>query len=256
MTDIKNSDDRIDPQSILEDLGYLPEQAQEVAAMADLSPGLRIVAGVTGAGKSTTVAAVVAIAQRAGAKVVVLQDTLEPTFEGLPHIKVDEKETSLDAEGSPWAKALRQSMRTAPDLVVVGELRSEESVRAALDMVGSGHCVWTTVYAASANDALQRLQSLGIRDIEGLLFSPFVVTGLIHQTRAPKLSGGYQILAEVVRPDEDFLSTYRIYGADAARTRWMQGPNRLTYSEVAKRKIQEGLLDAAWFEQRFGPSKS
>jgi Tfp pilus assembly ATPase PilU len=256
MTDTKNSDDRIGPQSTLEELGFLPEQAKEVAAMADLSPGLRIVAGVTGAGKSTTVAAVVAIAQRAGAKVVVLQDTLEPTFEGLPHIKVDENETSLDAEEGAWAKALQQSMRSAPDLFVIGELRNEESVRAAIDLVGKGCCVWTTVYAEVANDALQRLQSMGIKDIEGLLFSPFVVTGLIHQTRAPKLTGGYQILAEVIRPDGDYLFTSRIYGADAARTRWMQGPERLTYSEVAKRKIQEGLLDAAWFEQRFGPSKS
>ncbi|MDF8363282.1 MULTISPECIES: ATPase, T2SS/T4P/T4SS family [Achromobacter] len=256
MTDIKTSYDRIRPQPTLEDLGYLPEQAKEVAAMADLSPGLRIVAGVTGAGKSTTVAAVVAIAQRAGAKVVVLQDTLEPTFEGLPHIKVDENETSLDAAGGPWAKALQQSMRSAPDLFVIGELRNEESVRAAIDLVGKGCCVWTTVHSAGAHDVLQRLHSMGINDIEGLLFSPFVVTGLIHQTRAPKLSGGDQILAEVIRPDGDYLFTSRIYGANAAQLQWMQGPSRLSYSEVAARKIQEGLLDPAWVEQHFGPSKS
>jgi energy-coupling factor transporter ATP-binding protein EcfA2 len=256
MTDIKGSDGPIRSQPTLEELGYLPEQAKEITAMADLSPGLRIVSGATGSGKSTTVAAVVAIAQQASASVVVLQEALESTFEGLPHIRVDASETCFDAEGGPWEKALRQSVRSAPDLVVVGELRTEESVRAAFDMVGRGYCVWTTVHAAMANDALQRLQSMGGSGIEDLIFSPSFVTGLIHLTRAPRLSGGHQILAEVIRPDESYLSAYRIYGAEEARVRWMQGPNRLTYRDVGVRKVQQGLLDPGWLDQHFGPSDS
>jgi|LNAP01.1.fsa_nt_gb Tfp pilus assembly ATPase PilU len=256
MTDIKAPDVRARPQLTLEDLGYLPEQVKELAAMADSSPGLRIISGVTGSGRSTAVAAVVALAQQSNANVVVLQDDLAPAFQGLPHIRVDAIEKSFDAERGPWDRALRQGIRSAPDLFVVGELRDEKSIRAAFELVASGYSVWTTVVAASANDTLRRLRSMCVKDIDDLLYSPSVVTGLIHHTQAPKESGGYQILAEVIRPDEDYLFTYRMHGAEAARTRWMQCPGQLTHREVALRKVQEGLLDPGWWDQHFNSSAS
>ena len=120
-----------------------------------LTYGLVLVAGPTGSGKSTTVAALIDHINRRDAKhIVTIEDPIEYEH---PHQKsvVEHIEIGVDAPDFPTA--LRSAVRQSPDIIVVGEMRDPETIRMALAAGETGHLVFSTIHASDVTSAVSRI---------------------------------------------------------------------------------------------------
>ncbi|MFN8077182.1 MAG: PilT/PilU family type 4a pilus ATPase [Kineosporiaceae bacterium] len=135
----------------LEDLGLPP-----VIGKLALEPrGLVLVTGPTGSGKSTTLAGMVDLINSSREVHVV---TIEDPIEILHHDKlamVNQREVRVDT--SDFATALRAAMRQDPDVILVGEMRDQETVRAALAAAETGHFVMSTLHTTDAKETIARV---------------------------------------------------------------------------------------------------
>ncbi len=119
--------------------------------------GLLLVAGATGSGKSTTIAAMLdhRNEQRTG-HILTLEDPIEYLFKNKKSI-VNQREIGSDANS--FGIALKNSMRQAPDCILIGEIRDRETMAAALAYAQSGHLVLATLHANNSYNALNRIIS-------------------------------------------------------------------------------------------------
>jgi twitching motility protein PilT len=127
----------------------------DIGLLARLPRGLVLVAGPTGSGKTTTLAALVAdINSRDQRHVVTIEDPVEYEH---PHgtCVVEQVEIGIDAPDFPTA--LRSALRQAPEVIVIGELRDTETMRIALSAAETGHLVFATVHATDVGAAVSRI---------------------------------------------------------------------------------------------------
>ncbi|MFN3790283.1 PilT/PilU family type 4a pilus ATPase [Massilia sp.] len=119
--------------------------------------GLLLIVGATGSGKSTTIASMLdhRNEQRTG-HILTLEDPIEYLFKNKKSI-VNQREIGSDA--ASFATALRNSMRQAPDCILIGEIRDRETMAAALAYAQSGHLVLATLHANNSYNALNRIIS-------------------------------------------------------------------------------------------------
>ena len=119
--------------------------------------GLLLIVGATGSGKSTTIASMLdhRNEQRTG-HILTLEDPIEYLFKNKKSI-VNQREIGSDATN--FATALRNSMRQAPDCILIGEIRDKETMAAALAYAQSGHLVLATLHANNSYNALNRIIS-------------------------------------------------------------------------------------------------
>jgi len=127
----------------------------ELAAVVDQRDGLVLVAGPTGSGKSTTLAALVDLVdQRRAAHVITLEDPIEYRFTARRGV-VHQREVGRHI--ASFAAGLRSALREAPDVILLGELRDRETIAAALTAAETGHLVLATLHAPSAAGAIDRI---------------------------------------------------------------------------------------------------
>lgn len=117
--------------------------------------GLVLMVGATGSGKSTTIAAM--INQRnenASHHIITIEEPIEFLHPNKQSI-VNQRELGLDTKS--YARALKSAMREAPDVVVIGEIRDQETMRAAITLAGTGHLCIATLHANNAAETLDRI---------------------------------------------------------------------------------------------------
>lgn len=130
----------------------LPDQLRALAAARR---GIVLVAGATGTGKSTTLAAMVEHINASQRRhIVTLEDPIEYLFQDRESI-IEQREIGLDT-GS-FADALRHVLRQDPDVIMIGEMRDAVSFEAALSAAGTGHLVLSTVHSPTAPQAVSRV---------------------------------------------------------------------------------------------------
>ena len=135
----------------LEDLG-MPEQLKELVM---LRRGLILMVGASGAGKSTTLAAMINHRnEKTSSHIITIEDPIEFLHPNKQSI-INQREVGLDTKS--YANALKSAVRGAPDVIQIGEIRDIESMRAALDMAGTGHLVLATVHSNNAPETLDRI---------------------------------------------------------------------------------------------------
>ncbi|MCG3179291.1 MAG: Twitching mobility protein [Phycisphaerae bacterium] len=126
-----------------------------VGEWVDLPRGLVLVTGPTGAGKSTTLAAMVQQANRThDYHVITLEDPIEYQFEH-GRCLIEQRQIGEDCPG--FAEALRHVVRQRPDVILVGEMRDRETIAAALTAAETGHLVLATLHTSSAPATLARI---------------------------------------------------------------------------------------------------
>jgi twitching motility protein PilT len=136
------------------DLG-LPDSIESLCNFAE---GLVILAGVTGSGKSTTIASMLDyIAEREPLHILTVEDPIEFTFTDRKAY-INQREIGLDV--MDWHKALKDAVRQDPDVILVGELRDIETFEAAVHAAETGHLVFGTIHAASAATTINRILDL------------------------------------------------------------------------------------------------
>lgn len=140
----------------LEDLGLDAQRLRRVVRFIEQPHGLVLAAGPTGAGKTTTLHALLLRIDAVGRSVVTLEDPIEYTLPGAAQIPV---RASI---GVSFASALRAVLRHDPDVILVGEIRDEETARVAVRAATTGHLVLSSVHTNSATESVLRLLELGV----------------------------------------------------------------------------------------------
>ncbi len=157
---------------------HLPER---VTGLSELRQGLVLVSGVTGAGKSTTIAAMVEhINQTRACHIVTIEDPIEYLYEDKQAF-INQREVGIDVDG--FSEALRHLMREDPDVVVVGEMRDRETFQAAMTAAETGHLVFGTLHTSSASQTLTRILDMFPQAQHALLRQSMIFTlrGIICQ---------------------------------------------------------------------------
>ena len=142
---------------------HLPEMVQKIA---EYRQGLVLVSGITGAGKSTTLAAMLEhINRHRSCHIVTIEDPIEFLFDDKKAF-INQREIGIDV--STFDDALRYLMREDPDVVLIGEMRDKQSFAAALQAAETGHLVFATVHASSTFQTITRILELFSQDERGL----------------------------------------------------------------------------------------
>jgi type II secretory ATPase GspE/PulE/Tfp pilus assembly ATPase PilB-like protein len=189
----------------LHELGLTPGDLDKVTSLLSRPSGLILVTGPTGAGKTTTLYSCLQYLNNGERKINTLEDPIEYALEGIRQSQVRPK------IGVDFPELLRNVLRQAPDVIMIGEVRDEETAVAAVRAANSGHLVLATLHAPVAASAVQSMLVLGSQPF----FLSACLLGVIAQrlirTLCPEcrmcfdLSEAPQTFAEIkdlLEPDE------------------------------------------------------
>jgi type II secretory ATPase GspE/PulE/Tfp pilus assembly ATPase PilB-like protein len=143
----------------LDDMGFSVEHLQTMRKVMQLSQGTILAVGPTGSGKSTTL---YGLLQEVNAEERNVHTVENPIEYRLPNIGQTEVRDGLGDRSLTFARALRHILRMDPDVVLVGEIRDQETAEVAMQAAITGHLVLSTVHANSAFGAYPRLTNMGI----------------------------------------------------------------------------------------------
>ncbi|MSR14752.1 MAG: PilT/PilU family type 4a pilus ATPase [Gammaproteobacteria bacterium] len=130
--------------------------------------GLILMVGATGSGKSTTLAAMVNERnQKMAGHILTIEDPIEFSHPNIKSI-VNQREVGVDTLN--YRAALRSSLREAPDVILIGEIRDRETMEAALELCNTGHLCLSTLHANNSNQAMERVINLFPQDLHKQLF--------------------------------------------------------------------------------------
>jgi general secretion pathway protein E len=141
---------------VVEKLGFSTADDVKLRRLLKLPHGMIVVTGPTGSGKTTTLATVLSILNEPGRKILTVEDPVEYDIPGVNQAQVK------PAIGLTFAAALRSFVRQDPDVIMVGEIRDNETAHVAIHAALTGHLVLTTLHTESAAAAVPRLLDLGV----------------------------------------------------------------------------------------------
>lgn len=157
----------------LQDLGMNATQASLFDAWSHFPNGIVLVTGPTGSGKSTTLYTALELANDQTKKIITVEDPVEYKIAGITQLQVNPD------IGFTFAGALRSVLRHDPDVILVGEIRDEETARMSVQSSLTGHLVFSTLHTNSAIGAVTRLTDMGIE--------PFLISASVRGLMAQRL---------------------------------------------------------------------
>lgn len=149
----------LDRSHITLDFASLGFDAEQVAAMQhlmDLPNGIILITGPTGSGKTTTLYTMLKHVNRPTAKIFTVEDPIEYQLPGISQVQVQE------GIGLDFPAVLRSILRHHPDMIMIGEIRDEDTARIAVQASLTGHLVFSTLHTNSAAETVTRLIDMGI----------------------------------------------------------------------------------------------
>lgn len=178
-------------------LGMRSELAERLRRIANEPHGMFLTCGPTGAGKSTTLYAALQEVDSDVRNVITIEDPIEYKMHGIKQIEINSK------AGQSFAGSLRSVLRQDPDVVMVGEIRDNETASVACQAATTGHMVLSTLHANDTITALFRLLDLGVE--------PFMVAGsvtaIIGQRLARRLCAECR---EPYKPSDEVLERHKL----------------------------------------------
>ncbi len=151
--------------------------------------GLLLMVGGTGSGKSTTLAAMINHRNaNSPGHILTIEDPVEFSHPNLMSI-VNQREVGVDT--ASYAKALKASLREAPDVILIGEIRDEETMEAALELANTGHLCISTMHANNANQAMERIVNMFPQARHKQLFMDIAgnLNAVVSQRLIPDMNG-------------------------------------------------------------------
>lgn len=140
----------------LSDLGVSSVTLKALEAALKKTRGIIITTGPTGSGKTTTLYAALNTINTPDTKIITVEDPIEYELPGLIQTQID------PARGYTFAAAIRSLLRQNPNIMMIGEIRDEETAKIALEAALTGHLVLSTIHANSAAGAISRFSGLGL----------------------------------------------------------------------------------------------
>jgi general secretion pathway protein E len=157
----------------LETLGLSPALLETMQRLAQQPHGMILVTGPTGSGKTTTLYSALGLRSAAAEKIITLEDPIEYTLDGVAQVPVHAE------TGVTFASMLRSILRQDPDVVLVGEMRDNETAELAVQAALTGHVVFSTLHTNDAVGAIPRLLDLGV--------APYLISATLEAVLAQRL---------------------------------------------------------------------
>lgn len=176
------------------DLGLPPIMAEFTARPS----GLVLVTGATGSGKSTTLAAMIdKINKERHEHILTIEDPIEFLHKH-QNCMINQREVGGDTDS--FSRALKMALRQDPDVVLIGEMRDLETIRAAITIAETGHLTFATLHTNSAVQTVNRIVDVFPKGEQQTIRTQlsFVLQGVICQTLLPKIGGGRVMCYEVM----------------------------------------------------------
>ena len=139
----------------LDELGMIPEMLERFEAMIEQPAGMVLVTGPTGSGKTTTLYSALSQVNRPKTKIITVEDPVEYRLERINQVQVN------PVIGLDFTRVLRTCLRQVPDIILVGEMRDQETVDIGLRAAMTGHLVFSTLHTVSAVATVSRLLEMG-----------------------------------------------------------------------------------------------
>ncbi|HEX5489074.1 MAG TPA: PilT/PilU family type 4a pilus ATPase [Rhodanobacteraceae bacterium] len=179
----------------IEELNLLPIVKQ----LAMTKRGIVIFVGATGAGKSTSLAAIVGYRnQNSTGHIITIEDPIEYVHKHEGCI-ITQRELGIDTDS--WENALKNTLRQAPDVILIGEVRTRETMEYAIHFSETGHLVLCTLHANNANQALERIVHFFPEEVREQLYMDLSLNlkGVVAQQLIPTPDGkGRRVAMEVM----------------------------------------------------------
>ncbi|MDA7526198.1 GspE/PulE family protein [Verrucomicrobiales bacterium] len=157
----------------LPQLGFFSDQQELMEGLLKLPDGIILVTGPTGSGKTTTLYACLNYINKPDRKIITVEDPVEYQLSGINQVQV-----KADI-GMTFAGALRAMLRQAPNIIMLGEIRDEETATIAINASLTGHLVFSTLHTNDAPGAVARLADMGIK--------PFLTASSVRAIMAQRL---------------------------------------------------------------------
>ena len=227
---------RVIPQTLptIDTLG-LPHVLKEVAMT---KRGLVIMVGATGSGKSTTLAAMVDYRnENSYGHIITIEDPVEFVH---PHKNciVTQREVGLDTDG--WEHALKNTLRQAPDVILMGEIRDRETMEHAVAFAETGHLCMATLHANSANQALDRIINFFPEERRAQLLMDLSLNlkSMVSQRLLPRQEGKGRVAAVEIMLNTPLISEL-IFKGEVAEIKEIMKKSR----ELGMQTFDQSLFD-------------
>jgi general secretion pathway protein E/type IV pilus assembly protein PilB len=157
----------------INDLGFSKIQLEHYKKAINQPYGIILISGPTGSGKTTTLYATLKILNDISSNILTIEDPIEYTLEGINQVQLNE------SIGLSFAKALRTFLRQDPDIIMLGEIRDDETAQMAIRSALTGHLVLSTIHTNTAIGIISRLTDMGI--------PPFLINSTLNLAVSQRL---------------------------------------------------------------------
>lgn len=225
---------------------HLPPSIEK---LCHFDQGMIILAGVTGSGKSTTIASMLDyINEREQVHILTIEDPIEYVFTDKKAV-VNQREVYIDVKD--WHTALKHAVREDPDIILVGEMRDRDTFEAGIHAAETGHLVFGTIHASTAPSTISRILDLFPADMHSAIRQAlaFNLKAIVAQKLLPSILPGVQrvptneimIMNPTIR--DLILKAEDKKLADAIRIGFLEG--MLDFTESLRLLVENGKVDKA-----------
>ncbi len=218
---------------------------QSIKKIAELKRGLVLVTGITGSGKSTTMAAIIdEINRNRNEHIITIEDPVEFVHQNKGCIV---NQRSLGQDTPSYARALRAALREDPDIIVIGEMRDLETIEMALHAAETGHLVFSTLHTLDAKETINRIISVfpseeqnRIRIVLGA-----VLEAIVSQRLVKTVNGGRAAALEILFKTERIASLIES-GNDTEISQAIEEGEiygMQSFDQALLRLYEEGIID-------------
>jgi type IV pilus assembly protein PilB len=161
----------------LDNLGFQPDNLEKIKKLISLPNGMILVTGATGSGKSTTVYSILNVLNTTNRNIITVEDPVEMKIKGINQVQV------MNEIGLSFSNTLRSILRQDPDIIMIGEIRDDETARIAVRASITGHLVLSTIHTNNSLNTIERLLDM---EIERYLLGS-ALSGIISQRMVKQL---------------------------------------------------------------------
>lgn len=229
--------DRGNALTRVDQLGLSPRNKEHLLSLSKRPHGMLLVTGPTGSGKTTTLYSVLGEVNSIDKNIITLEDPIEYTLAGINQVQTNPR------AGLTFASGLRSILRQDPDIIMVGEIRDQETSALAVQAALTGHLVLSTLHTNSAAGTVARMKDMGVEDF--LLASSLagIVAQRLVRQLCPNCKEKYTLAEEnaykLGMPEESGQEFYRPVGCNMCRQLGYQGRLALHEIMVVGHKVRE-----------------
>ena len=202
--------DRASIKVDLDKMGFLPDTLEKLKVAASKPYGITLVCGPTGSGKSTTLYSLLNWINEPDTKILTAENPVEYNLEGIVQVPTN-KEIGFD-----FSAALRAFLRQDPDVIMLGEIRDEETAITAMEAAMTGHLVFSTVHTNDSPSTIARLHEMGVPS--------FMISSSIEAILAQRLLRRVcSECKEQIQPGPQHDAIFKMFNLDTSKMNLQKG---------------------------------